>query len=160
MMATLIFTGVRRGELINLRVGDVSLREGTVRVMGKGSKMRVIPLVDQAIEAIRDWLEFRREQCDHNFLFTTTHDNRIYPSRMQRIWKSILERADIDNDGVTLHTLRHSMATLLLQSGQCSLVEIQKILGHSRLDTTAVYLHVCDGDLRDAVQAHPLAAQG
>ena len=49
------------------------------------------------------------------------------------------------------------MATLLLQSGECSLVEIQRILGHSRLDTTAIYLHVTEGELRGAVQAHPLA---
>jgi len=58
---------------------------------------------------------------------------------------------------ISLHTLRHSMATLLLQSGQCTLVEIQRILGHSRLDTTAIYLHVTEGELRKAVRAHPLA---
>ncbi|MGC9319546.1 MAG: tyrosine-type recombinase/integrase [Armatimonadota bacterium] len=56
---------------------------------------------------------------------------------------------------MSLHTLRHSMATLLLQSGQASLPEIQRILGHARLDTTAIYLHVTDGGLRDAVQGIP-----
>ena len=157
MMATLIFTGMRRGELISLRVGDVSLTERSVTVHGKGNKMRVIPLVQEVVGAIRDWLEFRPEDCGHDHLFTTTHGNRIFPSRMQRIWKPILERSGIERDGVSLHTLRHSMATLLLQSGQCSLVEIQRILGHSRLDTTAVYLHVNEGELREAVRAHPLA---
>ena len=76
---------------------------------------------------------------------------------MQRIWRSIFERTDIEDDGVSLHTLRHSMATLLLQSGEASLPEIQRILGHSRLDTTAIYLHVTEGELREAVSAHPLA---
>ena len=156
MMATLIFTGMRRGELINLRVGDVSLSERAVTVRGKGGKMRVIPLVEEVVEAIRDWLEFRPEDCGHDYLFTTTQGNRIYPSRMQRIWKPILQRSGIEAEGVSLHTLRHSMATLLLQSGECSLVEIQRILGHSRLDTTAVYLHVNEGELRKAVMAHPL----
>jgi len=157
MITMLVFTGMRRGELLGLRVGDVSLRKRTVTIRGKGNKMRVVPLVDQVIEAVADWLEFRPEDCGHDYLFTTTHGNRIYPSRVQRIWRAILERSGIDKDGVTLHTLRHSMATLLLQSGQCSLVEIQRILGHSRLETTAIYLHVNDGELRDAVEAHPMA---
>ena len=110
-MATLIFTGVRRGELINLRVGDVSLREGTVRVMGKGSKMRVIPLVDEVVQALEDWLEFRPDDCAHDYLFTTFHGNRIYPTGIQRIWRRILEKSGLAADGVTLHTLRHSCAT-------------------------------------------------
>ena len=157
MMSTLIFTGMRRGELINLRTGDLSLSDGMVKVRGKGSKERMIPLVGRAVDAIADWLEFRPEDCEHDYLFTTTHGNRIHPSRMQRIWRSIFERTDIEDDGVSFHTLRHSMATLLLQSGEASLPEIQRILGHSRLDTTAIYLHVTDGEMRDAVSAHPLA---
>ncbi len=156
MMAMLIFTGMRRGELINLRRGDVSLTERAVTVRGKGNKMRVVPLVDQAVDAVRDWLEFRPADCKHDYLFATAHGNRIHPSRMQRIWKGILGRSGVEQDGVTLHTLRHSMATLLLQSGECSLVEIQRILGHSRLDTTAIYLHVNDAELRSAVGSHPL----
>ena len=157
MMAMLIFTGMRRGELINLKMGDVSLTERSVTVRGKGGKMRVIPLVDEVLEPARDWLELRPEECGHDYLFTTTHGNRIYPSRVQRIWKGILAQSGIEQDGVSLHTLRHSMATLLLQSGQCSLVEIQRILGHSRLDTTAIHLHVNEGELRNAVGCHPLA---
>ena len=157
MMATLIFTGMRRGELINLQLGDVSLSERSVTVWGKGAKARVIPLVDEALEPVRDWMELRPDHNSHSYLFTTTHGNRIYPSRMQRIWKTILQRSGIEREGVSLHTLRHSLATLLLQSGECSLVEIQRILGHSRLDTTAIYLHVNEGELRNAVTAHPLA---
>ena len=75
---------------------------------------------------------------------------------MQGIWRGILNRSGLGGDGVTLHTLRHSMATLLLQQGQCSIVEIQHLLGHSRLDTTAIYLHVQEGQLRAAVESHPL----
>ena len=160
MMAMMIFTGMRRGELINLRLPDVSLREKVIRVRGKGSKQRIIPLVDEVVQAVADWLEFRPANCAHDYLFTTFHGNRIYPTSMQRIWRDILEKSGIEASGVTLHTLRHSCATLLLQSGQCSLVEIQQILGHSRLDTTAVYLHFSDGGLRDAVHAHPLLNPG
>ena len=79
------------------------------------------------------------------------------PWRMHRIWRTVLEESGIKGEGIMLHTLCHSMATLLLQSGDASLPEIPRILGHSRLDTTAVYLHVREGELRGAVQAHPLA---
>jgi len=82
---------------------------------------------------------------------------RVNHKRVERIWRRVLGASGIEAEGVTLHTLRHSIATLLLQSGECSLVEIQRILGHSRLDTTAIYLHVTEGELRDAVHAHPLA---
>jgi len=87
---------------------------------------------------------------------------------MQRIWSSILKRSGITREGVSLHTLRHSAATLLLQSGRCDILQIQQLLGHSRLDTTAIYLHVEPGDLREqscaprrrgrSVQAIPCSA--
>ncbi len=159
MMTMLIFTGMRRGELINLRLSDISLTQKTVRVSGKGGKVRLIPLVDNAVEAIADWLEFRPSDCKADYLFTTFHGNRIHPTGMQLIWRGILEKSGLQGRGITLHTLRHSCATLLLRSGQCSLVEIQQILGHSRLDTTAVYLHFSHSGLRDAVHAHPLAGE-
>jgi len=157
IMSVLVFTGMRRGEVIGLRIGDPSLAEKAVRVRGKGGKMRVIPLVDRAVDAVRDWLELRPTRKSNDKLFTTTHGNPIGPWRMHRIWHTVLEESGIEAEGITLHTLRHSMATLLLQSGEASLPEIQRILGHSRLDTTAIYLHVTEGELRGAVQAHPLA---
>ncbi|MBP8954918.1 MAG: tyrosine-type recombinase/integrase, partial [Armatimonadetes bacterium] len=101
-------------------------------------------------------LEFRPD-CRHDYLFTTTQSNRIHASRMQIIWKRVLQDSGITRPGVSLHTLRHSAATLLLQNG-VDLVSIQQILGHTRLDTTAVYLHVGGAELRKAVSAHPLCA--
>ena len=158
ILSVLIFTGIRRGELLNLRLGDVDFAEKTLRVTkGKGNKTRIVPLVEEAVAATQDWLVFRRSK-GHDYLFTTARGNRIYPSRLQAIWKKVLARSGVTRPGVTLHTLRHSMATLLLQSGQADLVSIQHILGHSRLDTTGIYLHVVPAQLRQAVEAHPLAA--
>ena len=157
IIATFAFTGVRRGELLGLRVTEVDLIDRTVRIEdGKGGKTRILPLLDQACEAVQEWLEVRRDN-DHDYLFTTTHGNRIHASRLQIIWKGILERSGIAKPGVTMHTLRHTFATLLLRSGRCDLVSLQKLLGHSRLDTTAIYLHVGPQQLREAVDGHPLA---
>ncbi len=157
IIATFAFTGVRRGELLGLTLDDLDLVEGTLRIEdGKGGKTRVLPLLEDAADAIERWLQIRRDN-GHNYLFTTTHGNRIYASRLQTIWKSILERSGITKPNVTMHTLRHTFATLLLRSGDCDLPSLQKLLGHSRLDTTAIYLHVAPQQLREAVDGHPLA---
>jgi len=84
-MTILISTGMRRGELINLRLSDISLREKVVHVQGKGNKQRRIPLVDEVVQAVEDWLEFRPDGYGHNYLFTTFHGNRIYPTTIQKI---------------------------------------------------------------------------
>lgn len=160
LMATCIYTGVRRGELINLRLGDFDAQAGLLRVRGKGGKWRMIPLAPEAVGAIADWLELRPGGRGHDYLFTTVRGNRIHPTRMQRIWRTILGASGLQRSGISLHTLRHSAATLLLQTGTCDLVQIQRLLGHSRLDTTALYLHLEPRDLQAAMQRHPLGREG
>jgi len=157
IIATFAFTGARRGELLSLHIPDVDLTDQTVRIEdGKGGKTRILPLLDGACEALQDWLDVRRDN-GHDYVFTTTHGNRIHASRLQIIWRDILERSGIAKPHVTMHTLRHTFATLLLRSGRCDLASLQKLLGHSRLDTTAIYLHVGPQQLRAAMGGHPLA---
>lgn len=156
LMAVCIFGGLRRSELINLKLGDVNLKDRVLRVFGKGSKWRMVPLAEEVVKALRDWLESRPVTPKHDYLFTTFRGNRIHPTRMQRIWENVLGKSGVRQEGVSLHTLRHSAATLLLQSGTCDIVQIQRLLGHSRLDTTAIYLHVEQRDLQEAMSAHPL----
>jgi len=158
ILATFIFTGVRRSELLNLQLDDVILDTRQVRIInGKGNKSRVVPMVDELIEAISDWLEFRPD-CVCENLFVSLNGNPLGSTQLQRLWSRALCRSSIERRGITIHTLRHSFATLLLQSGECDLVSIQKMLGHSRLDTTAICTHVAAGDLHRAVSAHPLAS--
>jgi len=158
IIATFVYAGLRRGELLNLRVADIDLAESTLRVVsGKGRKTRIIPMVPELNQALEDWLQMRAKFAS-GYLFVTVRGNRIYPSRLQIIWKKVLSRAGLCRPGVTMHTLRHSFATLLLQSGKTDLVSIQHLLGHTRLDTTAIYLHVTSQQMREAVSAHPLSA--
>jgi integrase/recombinase XerC len=158
LMAVCIYGGLRRSELINLRLADLNLQDRVLRVCGKGRKWRMVPLAEDVVNALRDWLEARPETPKHDKLFTTACANRIHPSRMQRIWQRILDKSGVRQEGVSLHTLRHSAATLLLQSGTCDIVQIQKLLGHERLETTAMYLHVEQRDLQEAMSVHPLGA--
>ncbi len=157
ILATFIFTGMRRSELLNLRKDHMDFAKRQVRIVnGKGNKSRIVPLVTDLIEAVSDWLEFRPDN-ESDRLFVTLKGNPLGSTQLQRLWSRALERSGIERDGVTIHTLRHSFATLLLQSGECDLVSIQKMLGHSRLDTTAIYTHVADADLHASVAAHPLS---
>ena len=157
IIATFVYTGIRRSELLNVKLDALDFQTRQLRVdRGKGGKSRVLPMVDPLIEALRDWLEYRPE-CRHDYVFTTVRGNRMYAGRLQQTWAKILKRSGISRDGVSIHTLRHSFATVLLQSGEVDLVSIQHLLGHSRLDTTSIYLHVADEQLRAAVDAHPLA---
>lgn len=159
VVCTLAFTGMRRGELLGLGLDDVSLDGAVVHVRhGKGGKSRLIPLADEAVAAIQQWLEMRPAGKAQT-LFVTVRGNRIYPSRLQVIWRRVLGQSGVGRPGVTLHTLRHSFATLLLQNG-ANLFAIQKLLGHSRLDTTAFYLRMGDDDLRAEVERHPLSSPG
>lgn len=158
ILATFIYAGLRRAELLNLRLVDVDLTARTLRVVsGKGRKTRVVPVVDELRDAIANWLEIRPTPARVDHLFVTCRGNRIFANRLQIIWRKLRDGAGISRPGVSMHSIRHSFATLLLQSGEADLVSIQQLLGHSRLDTTAVYLHVSGQHLREAVAAHPLA---
>ena len=158
ILATFIYAGLRRSELLNLRLGDLDFVGHVLRVnLRKGRKSRVIPMAAELEQSLQDWLE-GRPRARHDHVFTTIRGNRIYPTRLQISWKSLLGAAGITRPGVSIHSLRHYFATLMLRGG-ADLVWMQQLLGHSRLDMTAIYLHVGSLQLRTAVAAHPLARE-
>lgn len=155
VLSVLIFGGLRRAELLGLRVGDVDWQERTLRVRhGKGDKERVIPLAEEAVQALANWLAVR-PKCPADSLFCTRNGRPLGVKGLQGLFHRARRAAGIARQGVTLHTLRHSFATLLLRNG-AHLVAIGGLLGHSSLETTAVYLHVTAEDSRRAVDCHPL----
>ena len=155
ILGTFIYTGLRRGELLSLRLGDIDFDARTLTVRdGKGGKGRVVPLCEQLTDLLSDWLELR-PACEHDALFTTRRGEPLSKHGLQDAFHRARKTAGIDK-GATIHSLRHSFATALLQSG-ADLVSLQRLLGHSSLDTTAIYLHVQMDDLREAVARHPLA---
>jgi len=156
VLSVLLYTGVRRGELLNLRLCDVDLRGEALQVVaGKGGKSRVLPLLPAPCEALSDWLELRPADCGHNRVFTCKWGAPLSKRGLASCLSRALQAAGIRRPGITLHSLRHTFACLLLKGG-CDLYSLQRMLGHSRLDTTAGYLHATVEDLREAVSAHPL----
>jgi site-specific recombinase XerD len=155
IIAVLLFCGLRRQELVNLKLSDIDLRSRWLKVRrGKGGKGRSIPLAPEAAEAIKDWLEFRPE-VDHEYLLTGLGGRRLGKNGLVSAFRRVAKCAGVDRRGVSLHTLRHTFASLLLQEG-ADLVSIQELLGDADLSTTAIYLHMDAAHLQGAVALHPL----
>lgn len=146
--------GLRVSELVGLDTGDVDLDEGWVRVLGKGSKERVVPLGSKGCDALTRYLARRMELVSEpiDAMFLNFRGGRLTARSVRRLLKQHLIRAGLDPD-VTPHGLRHSFATHLLDSG-ADLRSIQEMLGHSSLSTTQRYTHV---SLQRVVQAYDAA---
>jgi len=154
VLELLYATGLRVAECCGLDRDDVDRRQGTVRVMGKGGKERVVPVGDEALHAVDSWLAVRGEA--RGALFTNARGGRLTTRSVHRIVKQRARAAGIDRR-VTPHTLRHSFATHMLGEG-ADLRLIQELLGHSRLSTTQRYTHVSPEHLMKVYDStHPRA---
>ena len=165
IVSTLYSLGVRRAELIGLRVGDVDFGRNVVKVHGKGDKMREIPLVVSLSEELLLYLKAVETMCGGRRsltepLFVTSKGKELYPTFVDRVIKRELG----DVEGITgrksPHVLRHSLATELLDE-EASLNSIKELLGHSSLAATQVYTHSSIARLKTIYeQAHPRAKNG
>lgn len=148
-------SGLRISELAHLPLPNVHLDESAVRVTGKGSKTRIVPLGEQAITKIHAWLTIRSQWKPRgNTLFLSTRGRRM--SRTS-VWKVVKEAARAANirQNVTPHMLRHSFATHLVDNG-ADLRAVQEMLGHADIGTTQIYTHVSSERLSKAHrQFHP-----
>lgn len=137
ILHTLYSTGIRVSELCDLRIGDVN--DEFVRVTGKGSKTRQIPLGRQAITAIDGYLSVRKDSPRENHLFLSSRGKKMDRSC---VWRRIkLYASSVTHKSISPHSLRHAFATHLLDN-QADLRIIQEMLGHARISSTEVYTHV------------------
>ena len=151
-------SGIRLQELIGINVNDINLADYMVRVLGKGSKVRVVPIGSHAAEALKNWLARRHEwaNADETSLFVTAKGTR--PSS-RAIQKRIELRAMEQGLPVRVHPhmLRHSFATHVLESSS-DIRAVQEFLGHANLSTTQIYTHLDFGHLsKEYDRAHPRA---
>jgi integrase/recombinase XerD len=160
MLEVLYATGLRVSELVGLRGDQVSLTQGLVRVVGKGSKERLVPLGEEAISWLRDYLRGPRPDllkgrlCD--FVFPTLRSDRMTRQAFWQLIKRYALQAGIAKD-LSPHTLRHAFATHLLNHG-ADLRVVQMLLGHSDLSTTQIYTHVARERLKQLhARHHPRA---
>lgn len=148
--------GLRISELVGLNKTDV--RGDQLRVLGKGNKERMLYLNDACQRALEDWMVERDTLAlvDQNALFVTLQNRRrISTAAVHKLVKKHLAAAGLDSTQYSSHKLRHTAATLMLQNG-VDVRTLQEVLGHDHLNTTQIYTHVDNDDLRAAARANPL----
>jgi|SRR5690554_214221 integrase/recombinase XerD len=153
---TLYSCGLRVSELTNLRFQDLYLDEGFIRVEGKGSKQRLVPISDIAIQKIKNWFDYRKQiniqKGSEDVLFISNRGSSISRITVFYYAKLYAEMAGIEKE-VSPHIFRHSFATHLLERG-ANIRVIQEMLGHEKITTTEIYTHIDRNFLREEIIEH------
>lgn len=158
MLELLYSSGLRISELINLKVVDVSLEDDIVRVFGKGSKERIVPIGDCALNALKKYIFVYRQDLlkkqSSDYLFLSSLGRKMSRQAFFKIVKAIALEKNIKSE-ISPHTLRHSFATHMLNYG-ADLRSIQELLGHSDISTTQIYTHISQNKISDDYKrSHP-----
>ena len=148
--------GIRRSELVNLNISDIY--EDRIRVVGKGNKERFVYFGSACRKAIDQYLEERNQKVltDNRALFGSRNGNRISVEAVHRLVKKALLQAGLDSKQLSAHKLRHTAATMML-SGGVDVKTVQEVLGHENLNTTQIYTHIENTELKIAAEANPLS---
>ncbi len=148
--------GIRRSELVGLNLTDVY--EDRIRVIGKGNKERIVYFGTPCRKAIDAYLPERNKQVltDNRALFGSRNGNRISVDAVHALVKKALLKAGLDSTQFSAHKLRHTAATMML-SGGVDVKTVQEVLGHENLNTTQIYTHIENTELKIAAEANPLS---
>lgn len=158
MLELLYSSGLRVSELVSLKIGNINFEAGFLRVMGKGSKERVVPINSRALDKIKKYIKelrpaiLKKRQSD--YLFITRRGGAM---TRQRFWQTIKKCGKQIGVKLSPHTLRHCFATHLLEGG-ADLRSVQKMLGHSDISTTQIYTKVSTDRIKKVyLEHHPRA---
>jgi integrase/recombinase XerD len=149
-LTTMVYTGLRVKECRNLTLEDVDFESKTISVIeGKGGKNRTVPMNGKLASELQTYLEYYRPETDSLYFFALPKTGTVSTQYVNKALKEATEAAGITKT-VTSHILRHSFASLLVKSG-ANIAVVSKLLGHSDLKTTSVYVHAHNDDLTEAV---------
>ena len=151
MIEMLYATGMRISELVNLKMTDVDMKRCVVKVFGKGSKERLVPFGETALDSLRSYLNERKQSSSKEIFLSNRGKKMTRVAFWQRV-KVYLTRENLKNS-ISPHTLRHAFATHLLNRG-ADLRSVQLLLGHSDLSTTQIYTHIAKQRLSDVLKKH------
>jgi len=153
--------GIRLSELVGISLTDLDKELRSMRVIGKGSKERIVYLNDACREAITAYLPLRMampaKKKGESALFLSRQGQRISVKTVQWLVKKYLGEAGLEYKNYSTHKLRHTAATLMYQSGEVDIRVLKDILGHEQLNTTQIYTHVSNAHMEDAMSKNPLA---
>lgn len=150
ILELLYATGIRVGELINIRLNDINFSERQIIILGKGNKERIVTFGDYCDEELRIYLDDGYKKLNINsleYIFLNNNGEQITERGIRYILDKLIKKTSI-NKRISPHMLRHSFATHLLNEG-CDLLTVQKLLGHESISATQVYTHVSIDRLKD-----------
>ncbi len=159
--------GMRLSELVGINCRDIIQNtdfsdEGgetvyySLKVLGKGNKERIVYLNDQCVAAVKNYTQLRPDFKGENALFVSRFGKRISNRRVEQIIDERLKSCGLSGKGISVHKLRHTAATLMYQNGVDVRV-LKEVLGHENLNTTQIYTHVADRQMRDAINKNPVS---
>lgn len=151
--------GMRLSELVSINLTDVIHNNGTLRILGKGNKERIVYLNQACVDSIAAYLAVRPKDgvIDRNALFLSNRNTRISFRMVQETVKKYLAKIGLSGPGYSVHKLRHTAATLMYRYGNVDIRVLQDILGHANLGTTEIYTHTSSAQMETAINSNPLA---
>lgn len=159
ILEMLYATGVRVGELVHMKIGDINPYDHTIKIMGKGSKERIVLYGSFCEDVLHIYLEDGRKKLDKKhseYLFLNKFGDRLSDRYIREVLNDVVRKCEIDYH-ISPHTLRHTFATDMLNAG-ADLVSVKDLLGHSSLNTTSIYTHVSNEQIKKVYHfAHPRA---
>lgn len=151
--------GMRLSELVSINYNDIK-EDGSLTIIGKGNKERIVYINQACIDAIVNYMKVRpHDGVKDKALFLSTRNQRISPKTVQHIVYSYLEKAGLGDRGLSVHKLRHTAATLMYRHGNVDLLLLKEILGHENLGTTEIYTHISDDAAKKAIESNPLSKE-
>jgi integrase/recombinase XerC len=156
IVEVLYLTGMRRSELINLKISDVDITNGQIKVLGKGNKERIVPLNPKILNKLQNHINSKNEEEPSIYVFSTSKGKKMYDKMLYNIVKKVLSEITTSSKK-SPHVLRHSFATHLSNNG-ADLNAIKELLGHANLAATQIYTHNSIEKLKEVYKkAHPKA---
>ena len=158
ILELLYATGMRVGELVNIKLNDIDLKEKYIKILGKGNKERIVYFGDYAKEYLEKYIYEVRDNLLKNkksdYLFINNSGTNLSARGVELVIKNIIKETSIKSN-ITPHVLRHTFATHLLNEG-CDILSVQELLGHESLRATQIYTHITNEGLRNIYNiSHP-----
>ena len=152
-------TGIRVGELVNIKLDDINYSNRSIKIFGKGRKTRIVYFGNKCLESLNNYLNVRNkinENIDNNYLFLNKKGDKLSDSMVRYELENIVKTKGLKIK-FSPHTLRHTFATHMLDNG-ANLLSVKELLGHSNISSTGIYTHVSNERLREVyLKNHPRA---
>ena len=150
-------TGIRLSELIGINIHDIDFENKTIKVLCKGNKERIVYFSENCKKQLLEYLQIRKEiKCTGDPLFVSNQHKRISKSSIENICKQAYKIMDLEHKKYTVHTLRHTAATIYFEYNNRDILLLKELLGHSTILSTEIYTHTYNNLVKEAVNKNPL----